>query len=140
MKFGIKRGEKGFSLVELMVVVGIIGILSALAVPKLQKFLGKARQTEGKNAAHSIYVMENAFMVDNSMFTVDLAAIGYDTTQHDRPTAYYDAPVVTLGAGATTFSAAIVLKQGKKLCTGEATDTITMTDTGTMTVRELSCN
>jgi len=35
MKFSMKRNESGFSLVELMVVVGMIGILASLALPKL---------------------------------------------------------------------------------------------------------
>ena len=139
MKFGMKRGEMGFSLVELMVVVGIVGILSALAVPKLQKFLGKARQTEGKNAAHSIYVMQNAYMVDNSVFTSSLGAVGYDESQHTRANAYYLAPAVVPSDSATKFVASIVLKSDKKLCTGVSADTITMTDTGTMVANEPAC-
>ena len=38
------KNDKGFSLVELMIVVAIIGVLSALAVPKFQSFQAKAKQ------------------------------------------------------------------------------------------------
>ncbi|MCC7405704.1 MAG: prepilin-type N-terminal cleavage/methylation domain-containing protein, partial [Bdellovibrionales bacterium] len=40
-----KFNAKGFSLIELMIVVAIIGILAAIAVPSFQRFQAKARQS-----------------------------------------------------------------------------------------------
>ncbi|MDP3841415.1 MAG: prepilin-type N-terminal cleavage/methylation domain-containing protein [Oxalobacteraceae bacterium] len=46
----IQRAQKGFTLIELMIVVAIIGILAAIAVPQYQTFTAKARYTEIVNA------------------------------------------------------------------------------------------
>jgi type IV pilus assembly protein PilA len=68
---------KGFTLVELMVVVAIIGILAAVAVPNYQKFQAKAKQTEAKSNLSNIKSVEMSYAVDASTFTTCLSNIGF---------------------------------------------------------------
>src|SRR5690606_13200347 len=67
----------GFSLVELMVVVAIIGLLAAIAVPQFEKFQAKARQSEAKSQLSALFSAEQAFFVEWNGYGSSFNAIGY---------------------------------------------------------------
>ena len=69
--------QKGFSLVEVMVVVAIIGVLSAIAIPNYQKYQRKARQVEPKLMLGSIYTSNIAFNSEWGYSTSNFIQMGF---------------------------------------------------------------
>jgi type IV pilus assembly protein PilA len=72
-----RTSQGGFSLVELMVVVAIIGVLASIAVPAVNKYIAKARQSEAKTNLASLYTSEKAFYAEYSAYDNRFAAVGY---------------------------------------------------------------
>ncbi len=59
-----RKSEKGFTLIELMIVVAIIGILAAIAIPNFIRFQLKSKSSEGKVNLAAIRTAEEGYMAE----------------------------------------------------------------------------
>ena len=72
----IKKNVQGFSLIELMVAVGIMGGMTTLAVPQYGKYKIKAAQTEVKTTLANVHGAQELHLVDKNFYAKDLAGVG----------------------------------------------------------------
>lgn len=71
----------GFSLMEVMIVVVIIGILAALAYPNLEKYLKRARQTEAKTNLSAIYTAQKIYFSLHQSYVDDINELDLSLAQ-----------------------------------------------------------
>lgn len=101
----MKSLKQGFTLVELMVVIVIIGILAALAIPRFLGATNKTKVTEFKAVLKQIYTLETAFRQESPTGSYgSLTAVGWDAPNPSNPQNQYF--VYGLGAAAAADQAA----------------------------------
>ncbi len=74
-----RLNQKGFTLVELLIVVAIIGVLSTIGVPTFRKMIQKAKKSEAKVNLGGLYTSEQAFFSEYGVYGNNLNAIGFET-------------------------------------------------------------
>lgn len=100
----LKR-QDGFTLVELMVVVAIIGLLSAVAIPNFKKYQAKSKVSEAKLQLSALYTAQTAFFSDFNMYSSCLRYMGFDPFAEAASRYYgvgFSAGIQAIVAGAQT--------------------------------------
>ena len=80
----IKKMHKGFTLIELMIVVAIIGILAAIAIPNFIKFQSRSKQSEAKANLKAMFTAQKAFFAEKDRYSTDVAEVGFLPERNNR--------------------------------------------------------
>jgi len=76
----MKKVQSGFTLIELMIVVAIIGILAAIALPAYQDYTKRSHVSEGLTLAAAAKVAVTEYYASEAAFPLDNAAAGLNAT------------------------------------------------------------
>ena len=107
----MKTNNKAFTLVELLVVILIIGILAAIAVPQYQKAVMKANLHKGIPLVESLYQAQQAYALTHGDFATDIDALDITIPKdsscekkHNENTSQYNCPFGTFGLNSGKYA------------------------------------
>jgi type IV pilus assembly protein PilE len=111
----VRRSVRGFTLIEVMVAVAIVGILLAIAFPAYNQSARKSRRSDAKAALLDLAQREERYMSTTNQYTNSAPLLGYAASATLTPaspmsvlsgnTAYYNLSVVTSTASGPAFTA-----------------------------------
>ena len=125
----MKENMKGFTLIELMIVVAIIGILAAIAIPNFLNYQCKARQSEAKTNLASVATAQESYFAENGAYSSSKTAIGFET----KGTSSY---TITTTGSASHFTASATTAD----LVGGKTDTWVVSDVKSVSYTSSACN
>jgi type IV pilus assembly protein PilA len=76
--------KRGFTLIELMIVVAIIGILAAIAIPNFIKFQARSKQGEARTNLKSFYTSQKAYYQNQDRYVGDMSIVGFQPERGNR--------------------------------------------------------
>jgi type IV pilus assembly protein PilE len=128
------RISKGFTLIEMMVVVALIAIMAAIALPSYREYIKKSRRAEAQSYLMNIALRQQQFLVDTRSYS----ALSPDNIA-SQPSNVSGAYTVTMNVVAGPPPTFTVTATPKTDQASEKCGTLTIDQTGTKTANLASC-
>ncbi|HEY4886938.1 MAG TPA: prepilin-type N-terminal cleavage/methylation domain-containing protein [Myxococcales bacterium] len=105
----MRKLQTGFTLIELMIAVAIVGLLAAVAIPNFMKFQARSKQSEAKTNLKALFTAEKAFKLEKDRYSSLVGEIGFSPERNNRYAYYLDStPTLEDRSGPTVTPATTI--------------------------------
>ena len=117
----------GFTLLELMIVVMVVAILAAIAIPNYGRYAYRARRADAQNLLQHIATSQERYYSTYNKYTDDLTQFGYPASGAESEHGYYIVTMALTGTDGQGYTATAT-PQGAQ--TGDACNRLSFSNTG----------
>ncbi|GIU45849.1 type IV minor pilin protein PilE [Shewanella sairae] len=123
--------QKGFSLIELMIVVAIIGILASIAYPSYVQHVAKSARADGVAGLMNVANLQEQYYLDNRQYTADMTDLGLNADPYVVENGFY-----RIDSTGTTSFIATATAIGAQASRDSQCAVIQITETGSRSPQE----
>ncbi|ABM25913.1 MULTISPECIES: type IV pilin protein [Shewanella] len=116
---------RGFTLIELMITVAIVGILAAIAYPSYIEYVTKSGRSEGVAAVMRVANLQEQYYLDNKAYATDMTKLGLSASPFITEHGHY-----SLSSEGTSSFKITATAKGSQASRDSVCATITLTDIG----------
>ena len=106
------RKSQGFTVVELVIAIAIIGILAAIAIPSYQEHLKKGRRADAQQFISQVAQKQQQYLMDARTYAGTLNELGMDTAIPSGVSKFYDVTVAVVAGPPQGFTVTAATKGG----------------------------
>jgi type IV pilus assembly protein PilE len=128
-----RAAQRGFTLLELMIVVAIVAILAAWAISSYSTYIRKARRADAQQQIQQIALKQEQYRAEHPEYADDWGELGYedpDTADADGTGAHFDWEMSSADAGSFTITATATGDQAKDKVGATACSPLTVDEDG----------
>jgi len=132
MTINLKMKNVGFTLIEVMITVVIVGILASIAYPNYTQFVAKGARADGLAGVMHVANLQEQYYLDHRSFATDMKKLGLNQDPWVVENNYYEVDTTLSGDNYTVTATAV----GVQATRDAACATISLTSTGTKSPTE----
>jgi len=134
-KVKVMKKNRGFTLLELLITIAVIGIISSIAYPSYIDNISRANRSEAQRELLRMASLQEQYFIDHREYTADMTKLGAGADPYITDSGLYSIDTTVVGITYTLVATA----KGRQITADSSCLTLSVTDTGKKTAASTHC-